>query len=248
MIGIVSGAGPLAGLDVGRKIIEETNANFDQEHLPVIILSIPEEIPDRSSFLLGTIKENPGEPIGSLFLRLEAAGATVAAIACNTAHSDPIFEKTKQKMAEQGSRLRVIHLIETTMEAIRSKFDAASTPIGVLGTNGTMQQKLYSVPLENAGYGVILPDDAQQMEVHGSVYDDIFGVKACSSPVDPRAVISLEHVMDSMIEQGAKAILLGCTELPLALNQSHYRGVPLIDPNRVLARKLIEVFNPEKLR
>src|SRR5690554_4320241 len=115
MIGIVSGAGPLAGVDVARKIIEETIAQTDQEHLPVLLFSIPAEIPDRSSFLLGRDSRNPGGPIGQLFLRLEQAGASVAAIACNTAHAEPIFAEVRESMAAGDSTLNVLHIIEETV-------------------------------------------------------------------------------------------------------------------------------------
>lgn len=248
MIGIVSGAGPLAGLDVARKIIEETLAGTDQEHLPVLLFSVPEEIPDRSSFLLGQIEENPGGPIGDLFLRLEAAGATVAAIACNTAHADPIFDQVRARLKAHHSRLEIIHIIENTIAAIRAACDPATTAIGVLGTNGTHRLKLYSTPLNAAGYRVLIPDDHQQEQVHGSIYHPEYGVKAQSSPVDPRAVRGLGEVMDSLIEQGAGVLVLGCTELPLAITGDHYKGVPLIDPNRLLARQMIAAFAPDKLR
>lgn len=248
MIGIVSGAGPLAGFDVARKIIEETVAVTDQEHLPVLVFSVPEEIPDRSSFLLGQIPDNPGHPIGELFLRLERAGATVAAIACNTAHADPIFDKVRSQLQAAGSALRVVNIIENTVNEIRARFDPSSTKVGVLGTDGTHKLRLYSDPLRAAGYTVLSPDDEEQKLVHGSICNVEYGVKACSSPVDPRAVRDLEEIMDSLIAQGADVIVLGCTELPLAITAGEYRGVPLIDANRLLARRLITDFAPGKLR
>src|SRR5690554_4252839 len=248
MIGIVSGAGPLAGFDVARKIIEETVAVTDQEHLPVLVCSVPEEIPDRSSLLLGQIPDNPGRPIGDLFLRLEQAGARIAAIACNTAHAEPIFNEVRARLRAAESTLQVVNIIENTVDHIRARFEPSTVRLGVLGTNGTHKLRLYSDPLRAAGYTVLAPNDQEQKQVHGSIFNVEYGVKACSSPVDPRAVRDLEEIMDSLIEQGAELIVLGCTELPLAITAGSYRGIPLIDPNRLLARRLIKDFAPEKLR
>lgn len=247
MIGIVSGAGPLAGLDVARKIIEETRALTDQEHLPVLLFSLPEQIPDRTDYLAGKVKENPGGPITDLFLRLEQAGATVAAIACNTAHSEPIFGVVRQKLAAANSHLNVLNLIEETVSEIVSHFEHA-TKIAVLSTDGSRQQQLYSRPLTGAGFQVLEPDDVLQKKVHGAIYHPVHGIKAQSSPVHPRAVQDLRQAMDLLIDQGAEAILLGCTELPLAISGQEYRDLPIIDPNRLLARRLIAAYTPGKLR
>jgi len=53
--------------------------------------------------------------------------------------------------------------------------------------------------------------------------------------------------MDDLIKLGAEAIILGCTELPLAVPESVYRGIPLIDPGIMMARALIREFRPDRL-
>ena len=247
MIGILGGAGPLAGLDVARKIIEETKATRDQEHLPVLLLSLPAQIPDRTDYLLGRTQENPGGPIADLFLRLEQAGATVAAIVCNTAHSEPIFGLVRQKLNEARSQLKILNIIEEVVTVIKSRFEPAAR-IAVLGTMGTQQQQLYALPLLAEGYVVLEPDRIDQEKVHGAIYNSGYGIKSHSSPVHKQAVKDLQQAMDVLIDQGAEAILLACTELPLALPEPDYKGVPLLDPNRLLARKLIASYAPEKLK
>jgi len=247
MIGIVSGAGPLAGLDVARKIIEETQATRDQEHLPVLLFSLPAQIPDRTDYLLGKVQENPGGPIADLFLRLEQAGATVAAIACNTAHSEPIFGMVRKKLSEARSQLKILNMIEETVAAIKNRF-APSAQIAILGTMGTKQHQLYTLPLLAEGYVVLEPDHSDQERVHGAIYNSVYGIKSHPSPVHKQAVKDLQQVMDVLIDQGAEAILLACTELPLALPETAYRGIPLLDPNRFLARRLIASYAPEKLK
>ncbi|MBT8073778.1 MAG: aspartate racemase, partial [Xanthomonadales bacterium] len=84
MIGIVGGVGPYAGLDLVRNIFDQTLARTDQEHLDVVMLSMPSSITDRTEYLIGQNGENPGLGIADVIKRLEAAGATVAGIPCNT--------------------------------------------------------------------------------------------------------------------------------------------------------------------
>ncbi len=247
MIGIVSGAGPLAGVDVAKKIIEETIAERDQDHLPVITFSVPAEIPDRSSFLLGQTQENPGKAIGSLFLSLEGAGATVAAIACNSAHATPIFDLSREMLRERRSKLKVIHIIEETIGEITRSYPPG-TSVGVLSTTGTRNLGLYKKGFEAKGYRTIEPNDEWQQRVQQAIYDPQTGIKAQSSPVHPQAVQEMERAMDYLIQQGAEILLLGCTEIPLAIDRKRYKDKTIIDPNRILARKLIEYYDPTKLK
>jgi aspartate racemase len=88
MIGIVGGVGPLAGLDIFKKIIEETVATKDQEHVPVVLSSQPHRIADRTAFLLGKENQNPAIALKDILLELDKAGARVAAIPCNTSHKN----------------------------------------------------------------------------------------------------------------------------------------------------------------
>lgn len=247
MIGIVSGAGPLAGLDVAQKIIGETLAQRDQDHLPVVLLSLPEEIPDRTEFLLGRITENPGPAIGKIFLRLEMAGAKVAAIACNTAHAEPIFKEINALVVAAGSQLQVLNIIEESVSEIHKQFDHGAT-LAVLSTRGTHDQKLYRSPLEAAGFTVLEPDEEGVNRVHQAIYDPQYGIKASADFFNGRGVQDLVKEIDILIERGAEAILLGCTELPLAVTDRSYKRIPIIDPNLILARRFIEITAPEKLR
>ena len=59
IIGVIGGMGPYAGLDLVRKIFDQTQAALDQEYLPVALLSYAHRIEDRSAFLFGEAPENP---------------------------------------------------------------------------------------------------------------------------------------------------------------------------------------------
>jgi aspartate racemase len=66
--------------------------------------------------------------------------------------------------------------------------------------------------------------------------------------VTPRARADLERGVADLRRQGAEAIILGCTEMPLAFPEGSFEGVPLIDPTLVLARSLIKEVAPARLK
>lgn len=247
MIGILSGAGPLAGVDVAKKLIEETKAFADQEHLPLILSSIPAQIPDRSQFLLGKSEENPGKAIGELFLHLEKSGATIAALACNTAHAKPIFKEVLEVLKNASSSLKVLNIVQETVNYIKDNFPPQSK-IGIISTSGTRNLGLYREALENENFKVIETTDEEQENIQKAIYDRTIGIKAQSSPVHQDATGLLKECMEIFKERGADVFLLGCTELPLAIDFNEYLDCKIIDPNRLLARALIKEFAPEKLK
>src|SRR3954471_9827880 len=84
LLGVLGGMGPLATVDFLAKLIEETPAKGDPDHVPVIVYSVP-QIPDRP----GAILENTESPLPAMLegvRHLKRGGATLIAIACNTAH------------------------------------------------------------------------------------------------------------------------------------------------------------------
>ncbi|SEG36117.1 cysteate racemase [Sphingobacterium lactis] len=245
MIGIVGGVGPLAGVDIVKKIIEETNARRDQDHLPVLLSSQSHRIADRTEYLLGKVMENPGVAIAEIARELEQAGATVLGVPCNTAHAPRIFDVIKEQLHASGSNAKLLNMIEETANFISEHYPQAS--VGVLSTIGTRNTGQYKNVLERYGLTCVEPNDALQEKIHAAIYDETYGIKAYSSPVTNRAHDELVAAIQELKGQGAQVIILGCTELPLALREKSYYGLPVVDPNRILARALIANIAPEKL-
>jgi aspartate racemase len=246
MIGIVGGVGPLAGLDVFKKIIEETNVQKDQEHLPVILMSYPHLIVDRTEYLLGKVERNPGFALADIITSLAKNGAKVAAIPCNTAHAEPIFSIVKQQLTENRVEIKLLHLVEETVNFIKNT--APNAKVAVLSTTGTRNTGLYRNMLIKEGLQLIEPSADWQVRVHDAIYHPDYGIKAFSSPVKEKAVLELTSCMDVLIDGGATHFILGCTELPLAFPETAYKSIPLIDPNRIVARALIGAIDPSKLK
>ena len=84
IIGIIGGMGPAATIDLYKKIVENTPAEKDQEHIHVIIDSYP-QIEDRTEYILYGGK-NPAPRLIESAKRLESAGADALIMPCNTAH------------------------------------------------------------------------------------------------------------------------------------------------------------------
>lgn len=246
IIGIVGGVGPWAGLDLQRKILEQTVAARDQDHLPVIAVSRPGPIPDRTEYLLGRVAENPAMAMLEQLRLLARAGATVAGIPCNTAHAPVIFDVIRAGVAECAP-LRLLNLIEETAAHMTAHHPTLRT-VGVLSTTGTWRTRLYPAALEPLGYRVVAPDESmQEALVHPTIYDPDYGIKATGA-VTARARADLARAIVALRERGAEAILLGCTELPPALPGREYEGIPLIDPTLALARALVGAADPQRLR
>jgi len=248
IIGIIGGAGPYAGLDLVRKIFDQTVARTDQEHLSVALLSLPSAIPDRTQYLLGREEENPADAIADVALQLERMGARVAAIPCNTAHAEAIFEPVLRKLRAAQSGLQMVHLIRETVGFLQAAYPGRQR-IGVLSTTGTYRMGLYVCPLEAAGYRVIVPTtDVQDEIVHQAIYHEEVGIKSQSNPVNRLARHWLEKAIQALQQDGAEVIILGCTELPLAVPELSLYGIPMIDPTVVLARSLIREVAPNQLK
>ncbi len=247
VIGVIGGVGPFAGLDLQRKILEETTAAGDPDHLPVVAVSWPQRIPDRTEYLLGHITENPAGAIVAQLRLLAGAGATVAGIPCNTAHAPAIFDVIGAGVAAFERPLRLLHMIGETAAHLTAYHPTLQT-IGVLSTTGAWQTRLYPAALEPLGYRVIVPDETMQAAtIHPAVYDPGYGIKA-TGRVTARARADLEQGAADLCQRGAEAIILGCTEMPLAFTERAYNGRPLIDPTRILARALIRAVAPQQLK
>lgn len=247
VIGLVGGVGPYAGLDLQRKILEQTIAARDQEHLPVIAVSWPGPIADRTEYLLGRVADNPAGALLAQLRLLADAGADVAAIPCNTAHAPAIFDAIGEGVAAFDRPLRLLHMIEEAAAHLSAHHPALKT-IGVLSTTGAWRVRLYPAALEPLGYRVVVPDEpTQETLVHPAIYDPGYGIKATGA-VTARARADLARAIAALRAQGAEAILLGCTELPLAFPGREHEGLPLVDPTLALARALIRAADPQRLR
>ena len=247
IIGVIGGVGPQAGLDFVQKIFSNTLANKDQDHLNCVLISCSSIIPDRTGFLLegGEAKENPAIGMFESARRLYLAGSRLVTVACNTAHADRIFSPFCSMVRESLPDMKIINMLETCSNYVRESL--LIKHLGLLATKGTHKSRVYHEYFRKEdGFVLIEPDEIGQNNIHEAVYNEDFGIKAHSQDIYPQAIELISHEIHTLVDRNAEVIILGCTELPLAV-QNLKPPVPLIDPGLITARRLIELVAPEKL-
>jgi aspartate racemase len=235
MVGVVGGLGPYAGLDLVRKVFDATPARRDQDHLPLAMVSVPDRVGDRTAFLLGRTGENPGHAIGAVVRQLAAVGAEVVGVPCNTVHAPVIFDPVRA--AADAAGVELVDMVEEAAADLAHRFPTARR-VGVLGTTGTRAAGTYPQALAAVGVEAVeLADAEHEWLVQAALYNPDYGVKAFSNPVTARAVRDLREAVGRLADAGAEAVVLACTEIPLALAGDE--GVPLVDATDALARALV---------
>jgi aspartate racemase len=232
-IGIVGGVGPAATVDFLDKIVRNTPAQRDQEHLKVVVEQNP-QIPDRTAHL----QKGETDPTIALYAackRLEADGASIVTIPCNTAHA---FIGRLQPFLS----IPIVSLLQETAETLRRNHGGCAK-VGLLATSGTVESRVYHDVIIPAGFELIVPDAENQARVMNAIYGPK-GVKAGFT--EGACYDDLLTALTSLVRRGADVILLGCTELPLLLARNDAfpvdgKTVALLDPTDILAKKCVSL-------
>jgi aspartate racemase len=225
VLGVLGGMGPLASAQFMVRLTLLTPAARDQDHIPTVLWSDP-RVPDRSRGRLG------GGPDPLPFLLrgiagLRQAGCGAIAIPCNTAHG-----WYEEMQAEAGCP--ILHIVEAAATELQRLGIAAGT-IGVMGTQGTLEMRLYQDRLGRLGWDCLTPTPAEMQRL---VTPAIALVKANRVA---EAYTPLAEAVQTLAARGATAVVLGCTEIPLGLQArpADRLGVPLVDTIDALARGAI---------
>ena len=247
VIGVVGGVGPFAGLDLQQKIAAQTMAQKDQDHVTVLSVSRPSTIPDRTEYLQGVVAENPAKAIAEQIQLLAKMGADLVGIPCNTAHSPRIINQIQAELESAPCQIHLLHMIEEVGRFLQENYPEIRR-VGILSTTGTYQTAVYPQVLGMLGFTVVTPNLTMQEElIHPAIYHPQYGIKSCGF-VTEQARQSLLAGIAACQAQGAEAVVLGCTEIPLAISEQKVGETVMIDPTLILARALIRELNPAKLR
>ena len=154
--------------------------------------------------------------------KLEQAGATALAIATNTMH----------KLApdvQKAVNIPLLHIAEATADAChQQQVDA----VALLGTRFTMEADFYRCILEQAGLSVFTPDLPQREAIHQIIYEEL-----CQGVVRDTSRKVYQNIIDELQQQGAQAVILGCTEIGLLVKPADV-DVPLLDTTEIHARQI----------
>jgi aspartate racemase len=229
VVGVLGGMGPLATADFYTKLVRLTPARTDQDHLHVIIDSNP-KIPDRTAGLQGR-GPDPTPHLVATARALQRAGAEVIAIPCNSAH-------VYLARVRRSVRIPVLDIMEEVASAA-----AALTPrpraVGLLATPGTIRARLYHRALASRGIDVVDPTALEE----GGLHLAIKAVKA--GDLGPAVRKRVRDAATALLRRGAKAIVLGCTELPLVMGRRDV-PVPVLDGTELLAAAAVREALPKE--
>lgn len=220
IVGIIGGMGPEATVDLLTKIIRATPAKRDQEHIRTLVDNNP-RIPSRVEAILG-YGPSPGPVMAEMAKNLEKSGAHFLAIPCNTAH----YYLSDVKEAVQ---IPVLDMIEETVKVLKA--DNIQN-VALLATTATIATKLYENKLTEAGINFILPAPEYQ-EI---VMETIFAVKSGDLEGIQKYT---DEIINHCLELGAQAVILGCTELPIAYKNKEKYKITFYDPTEILARAIV---------
>ncbi|ABR50336.1 aspartate racemase [Alkaliphilus metalliredigens QYMF] len=229
VVGILGGMGPAATCDLFSRIIAQTNAKSDADHIHVIIDSNC-KIPDRTKAILYQ-GVSPLHAMIKSARQLESIGAGILIIPCITAHY--YIESLQQEI-----NIPIVNALQLIDDHLKSELSSIKA-IGVLATSGTKQTQLLQRSIQEKA--LIFPDPrTQEHELMDIIYGNN-GIKAGNQ--SPEVINRIVGVIDKLKQQGAEGVLAGCTEISLVLKQSHL-DLPLIDPLDLLAQKSIDFALP----
>lgn len=157
--------------------------------------------------------------------RVEAAGADVLLICTNTMHKvAPEIENVIQ--------IPLLHIADATAEVlIKNRIKK----VGLLGTAFTMEQDFYKGRLtDNYGLDVLVPNPQDREIIHRVIYEEL-----CLGVIKPESKAEYLRIIDALADQGAEAVILGCTEIGMLVNQSD-TNIKLLDTTAIHAEKAVE--------
>lgn len=223
-IGILGGMGPNASADfLGRllRIASRTYGAVQDDEYPAIILNSLA----LQGFEIGGVQDLRliERQLVSGVQLLEQAGASFIVIPCNTVHC--LYPALCNAV-----EIPILHIAESTADAVRRY---GIRTVGLCASVTTVQTKLYETACRQRGIETLVPDAAGQMlvnEVIEAVMSGIYG---------DEELLKLKSVVLRLQSSGAEGVILGCTELPLAINQK-WTDVPLFDSLQILAEKSVD--------
>lgn len=226
MIGILGGMGPMATADLFEKIINNTPANIDQEHLKVLIYNNP-QIPSRVEAILDGGQSPKEELIASAKL-LEAAGVDFIVMPCNTAHY-------WYKDVNEATSVDMIHMIENAAQYVKDNGIDKAGKIMLFSTIATEQTGMYQAAFARCGIQIETPKSDEQ-EVMEEAID---AIKAGRYEDNPKLPL-VDRIIKGYQKAGYGAFIAGCTEIPLLFRYTK-GDYYIIDPTEILAQTAVRM-------
>jgi aspartate racemase len=223
-VGVLGGMGPEATVDFMAKVIALTDASCDQDHVRMLVDHNP-HVPNRQDAILHG-GEDPGPVLADMAADLEASGADFLVIPCNTAY---VFEDA----ILAATRIPLISIIGVSIAAAQERAPGANR-IGLLATDGCLKAGVFQAGLDAAGLKAELPTEDELREFMALIKT----IKA-GRQTDETA-LRMADLAEALVARGAGAVIAGCTEIPLVLDQDAV-SVPLVSSTDALAEITVKL-------
>jgi aspartate racemase len=156
---------------------------------------------------------------------IQAAGADFLLICTNTMH------KVAPEI-EEAIEIPLLHIADATAEHLAQK---SINTVGLLGTAFTMEQEFYRGRLtEKHGLKVLVPDEGDRSIVHNVIFGEL-----CLGQQIESSKAEYLRIIEGLSERGAEAVILGCTEIGMLVNQAD-TSVELCDTTEIHAAKAVQ--------
>jgi len=222
-IGILGGTSPESTVSYYERITREYTRRFgDYAYPEIVIYSVSFQ-----EFVAWQREGNwaaTAAKMAEIFCILAAAGAEIGLIAANTLHR--VFDAVANE-----SPIPLLNIVDTTAAAIKAK---NCSTVGLLGTRYTMQGAFYVDRLTSHGISTLIPEETQQEEIHRVIYEEL--TRGIIKPLSKDHYLA---IIDLLKERGADGIILGCTEIPLLVQEGDCT-IPLFDTAAIHADAALE--------
>ncbi len=222
-LGLIGGISWVSTADYYRYINEGINQRLGGLHFARCIIH---------SFSYADIKDRAdsgdmagvGDMLTAAAVNLKNSGAEGIVICANTMHM--FTDKV-----EAATGLPVVHIADATAQKI---VQAQLKTIGLLGTKPTMEKDFYKAKLAQYGIKSLIPDEADRDFIHETIFYEL-GKGIVTAATKQRYLT----IIADLIQQGAEGIILGCTEIPLLINQADV-AAPVFDTTLIHANAAID--------
>ncbi len=234
-VGLVGGIGPASTVNYYLGLIEKVKTNFNENTYPEVIIDSV-DMDYATQCFINREYEKSVEYILQSISNLQAGGAQIAAITANTEHI--LWDKMKEHFC-----IPVISIVDAAVaEICANRFKR----VLVLGTVFTMQSGLYEKALKTQGIEPILPDYEDQKVFGELIYPNLENGIVISE--DRRQMLEITQKYINRYQ--ADAVLLGCTEIALAIKDGDL-SVPILDTTTIHINAIFEAMrkdgNDEKI-
>ncbi|SMP45398.1 aspartate racemase [Desulfonatronum zhilinae] len=223
VVGIIGGMGPEATVDLMARVIKATPAKDDVDHIRMVVDNNP-KVPSRINALLEGKGESPAFCLQEMARKLAAWGVDFLAMPCNTAH---FYHRDIQ----QAVSIPVLDMIALATEAVAVRAPGIQA-VGLVASTAVLNLRIYEKAFAAHNLKILAPRSSDQDALMAAIRK----IKTGQYGEDVRS--SLRTAVDGLVQDGAQALLVACTELSV-ISGCIRTSYPVVDAAQILAEAIV---------